>query len=67
MGLVPGGQQVDVTDQPVTAAGEAQPAGRTDGCRWEGRAFESRGDLAPPTGLGLCMTGKEGREHRAYC
>lgn len=33
VGLVPGGQQLDVTDQPVTTAGETQPAGRTDGCR----------------------------------
>lgn len=33
VGLVPGGQQVGVTDQPVTAAGETHPAGRTDGCR----------------------------------
>lgn len=32
-GLVPGGQQIDVTDQPVTAAREAQPASRADGCK----------------------------------
>lgn len=33
-GLMPGGQQIDITDQPVTTASEAQPAKRADGCRW---------------------------------
>lgn len=33
VGLVPGGQQVDVTNHPVTTARETQPAERTDGCR----------------------------------
>lgn len=31
--LVPGGQEVDVTDHPVAAATEAHPSLRTDGCR----------------------------------
>lgn len=31
-GLVPGGQQIDVTDHPVTIASEAQPARWAD--RW---------------------------------
>lgn len=30
-GLMPGGQQIDITDQPVTTAREAQPARRADG------------------------------------
>lgn len=34
VGLVPAGQQVGVTDQPVAAAGEAEPAGGADGWRW---------------------------------
>lgn len=33
VGLVPGGQQVDVTNQPVAAAWEAQPARGADGWR----------------------------------
>lgn len=32
-GLVPGGQQLCVTDHPVTTAGEAQPAAVADGWR----------------------------------
>ncbi len=35
-GLVPGGQQIYITDQPVTTASEAQPARRADG--WGGTA-----------------------------
>lgn len=34
VGLVPAGQQVGVTDQPVAAAREAEPAGGADGWRW---------------------------------
>lgn len=33
-GLMPGGQQIDITDQPVTTAREAQPARRADGWLW---------------------------------
>lgn len=33
-GLMPGSQQIDIADQPVTAAREAQPARRTDGWMW---------------------------------
>lgn len=32
--LVPGGQEIDVTDYPVTAATKALPARRADGCVW---------------------------------
>lgn len=42
--LVPGGQQVDVTDQPVAAAREAQPAVGADGWRQDevrGRSDDS--------------------------
>lgn len=31
---MPGGQQIDIADQPVTAAREAQPARRADGWMW---------------------------------
>lgn len=31
---MPGGQQIDITDQPVTTAREAQPARRADGWMW---------------------------------
>lgn len=36
VGLVPGGQQVGVTDQPIAAAREAQPAVGADGWRQDG-------------------------------
>lgn len=38
-GFVPGGQQIGITDQPVTAASEAQPTSRADGwmCVLEGQ------------------------------
>lgn len=43
VGLVPGGQQVGVTYQPVTTPGETLPAGRTDGCRSETTALKAGG------------------------
>lgn len=47
VGLVPGGQQVGVTYQPVTTAGETHPAGRTDGCGSRNNGVESRGGSKP--------------------
>lgn len=33
-GLVPGGQEIDVADHPITTASEAHPASGTDGWMW---------------------------------
>lgn len=58
VGLVPGGQQVGVTYQPVTTAGETHPAGWTDGCGSRNNGVKSRGCPNPAL---------EGRNPAKFC